>query len=53
MSRNATPSGFELGDELSPGALAWAPNGARLYAVSHDWTGTRPVTLHVLPVPAA
>ncbi|WP_433129627.1 YncE family protein [Micromonospora sp. CA-240977] len=43
---------FELGDELSPGALAWAPNGARVYAVSYDWTGARPVTLHVLPVPA-
>ncbi|MFG1839248.1 hypothetical protein ACGFH8_12525 [Micromonospora sp. NPDC049175] len=43
---------FELNDELSPGALAWAPNGARVYAVSYDWTGVRPVTLHVLPVPA-
>ncbi|MET8280170.1 hypothetical protein [Micromonospora sp. NPDC005174] len=43
---------FELGDDLSSGALAWAPNGARLYAVSYDWTGAHPVTLHVLPVPA-
>ncbi|MBQ1037986.1 hypothetical protein [Micromonospora sp. C81] len=43
---------FELGDELSPGALAWAPNGARVYAVSYDWTGANPATLHVLPVPA-
>ncbi|WP_157552448.1 YncE family protein [Micromonospora sp. NRRL B-16802] len=45
---------FELGnDELSPGALAWSPNGARVYAASYDWTGARPVALHVLPVPAA
>ncbi|MFF0150457.1 hypothetical protein [Micromonospora sp. NPDC005203] len=43
---------FELNDDLSPGALAWAPNGARVYAVSYDWTGDHPVTLHVLPVPA-
>ncbi|MFE0530825.1 YncE family protein [Micromonospora parva] len=52
-----TPDGtelarFELGDELSPGALAWSPNGARLYAVAYDWTGVNQATLHVLPVPA-
>ncbi|SCE69840.1 YncE family protein [Micromonospora chokoriensis] len=44
---------FELGDELSSGALAWSPNGARLYAVAYDWTGANQATLHVLPVPAA
>ncbi|MEU7917574.1 hypothetical protein ACGFIP_25390 [Micromonospora zamorensis] len=43
---------FELGDELSPGGLAWSPNEARVYAVTSDWTGARPATLHVLPVPA-
>ncbi|CCH16101.1 YncE family protein [Micromonospora lupini] len=52
-----TPDGtelarFELGDELSDGALAWAPNGARLYAVAWDWTGVDQATLHVLPIPA-
>ncbi|MDG4807952.1 hypothetical protein O7634_14445 [Micromonospora sp. WMMD1120] len=52
-----TPDGtelarFELGDELSPGALAWSPNGARLYAVAYDWTGVNQATLHVLPAPA-
>ncbi|MBM0274745.1 YncE family protein [Micromonospora tarensis] len=51
-----TPDGtelarFELGDELSSGALAWSPNGARLYAVGYDWTGVTQATLHVLPVP--
>ncbi|WP_112679025.1 YncE family protein [Micromonospora saelicesensis] len=44
---------YELGDELSAGGLAWAPNEARVYAVTSDWTGARPATLHVLPVPAA
>ncbi|MEH0931869.1 YncE family protein [Micromonospora sp. CPCC 205558] len=53
-----TPDGtelarFELGDELSSGALAWSPNGARLYAVAYDWTGVDQATLHVLPIPAA
>lgn len=43
---------YELGDELSAGGLAWAPNEARVYAVTSDWTGARPATLHVLPVPA-
>ncbi|MFF0466628.1 hypothetical protein ACFYPX_04175 [Micromonospora zamorensis] len=43
---------FELGDELSPGGLAWSPNETRVYAVTSDWTGARPATLHVLPVPA-
>ncbi len=36
---------FELGDALLPGALAWAPNGRRLYAVDEG------ANLHVLPVP--
>ncbi|SCG50475.1 YncE family protein [Micromonospora humi] len=44
---------FELGSDLAPGGLAWSPNGARLYAITTDWTGARPTTLHVLPVPAA
>lgn len=44
---------FELGGLLVPGGLAWSPNGARLYAITSDWTGTVPATLHVLPVPAA
>ena len=44
---------FELGADLVPGGLAWSPNGARLYAITSDWTGARPATLHVLPVPAA
>ncbi|MEU8216034.1 hypothetical protein AB0C47_09730 [Micromonospora taraxaci] len=44
---------YELGAELSAGGLAWSPNGARVYAVTSDWTGARPATLHVLPVPAA
>ncbi|WP_433652699.1 YncE family protein [Micromonospora zamorensis] len=43
---------YELGDELSAGGLAWSPNGARVYAVTWDWTGARPAMLHVLPVPA-
>ncbi|MEU5669545.1 YncE family protein [Micromonospora sp. NPDC047762] len=43
---------YELGDELPAGGLAWSPNGARVYAVSWDWTGARPAMLHVLPVPA-
>ncbi|MFG3553109.1 YncE family protein [Micromonospora sp. NPDC047557] len=52
------PDGTELtrfvlgGGELSQGALAWSPNGLRLYAVSYDWTGRNRATLHVLPVPA-
>ncbi|MET8370258.1 hypothetical protein ABZU42_11055 [Micromonospora profundi] len=52
------PDGTELnrfvlgGGELSPGGLAWSPNGARLYALSYDWTGRNQATLHVLPVPA-
>ncbi|MCZ7439705.1 hypothetical protein O7598_25110 [Micromonospora sp. WMMC241] len=44
---------FELGGLLVDGGLAWAPNGARLYAITSDWTGAVPATLHVLPVPAA
>jgi sugar lactone lactonase YvrE len=43
---------FELGDNLVSGALAWAPGGTRLYAVSQHWSGGAP-TLHVLPAPAA
>ncbi|MEV4763384.1 hypothetical protein AB0J89_12210 [Micromonospora chokoriensis] len=43
---------FELGGNLSPGALAWSPNGARLYAVAYHWTGVNQATLHVLPAPA-
>ncbi|BCJ40581.1 hypothetical protein GCM10010168_74310 [Actinoplanes ianthinogenes] len=48
---------FELGGTdhtLVPGALAWSPNGRRLYAVSNDgYLHTTPAQLHVLPVPAA
>jgi hypothetical protein len=47
---------FELGQTLVPGALAWAPNGRRLYAASEGpwWEEPRsPGLLHVLPVPAA
>ncbi|WP_444949968.1 hypothetical protein [Micromonospora ureilytica] len=52
-----TPDGtelarFELRDELGDGALAWSPNGQRLYALSYDWSGRDQATLHVLPVPA-
>jgi hypothetical protein len=36
---------FELGDDLVQGALAWSPNGRRLYAVDQG------ANLHVLPVP--
>lgn len=43
---------FELGENLVPGALAWAPGGRRLYAVSQHWSGGAP-SLHVLPAPAA
>lgn len=43
---------FELGENLVSGALAWAPGGRRLYAVSQDWSGGAP-SLHVLPVAAA
>ncbi|MCI4064339.1 hypothetical protein MRQ36_17735 [Micromonospora sp. R77] len=43
---------YELGGTLVPGALAWQPNAARLYAVTSDWTGATPATLHVLTVPA-
>ena len=42
---------FELGGNLVPGALAWAPDGASLYAVSQRSSGAP--RLHVLPVPAA
>ncbi|GAA4587157.1 sugar lactone lactonase YvrE [Actinoplanes octamycinicus] len=41
---------FEVGgsgDTLVPGALAWSPDGSRLYAVTEGGH------LHVLPVPAA
>jgi sugar lactone lactonase YvrE len=43
---------FELGENLVSGALAWAPGGGRLYAVSQHWSGGAP-SLHVLPAPAA
>ncbi|MFY1687606.1 YncE family protein [Plantactinospora sp. WMMB782] len=42
----------ELGENLVAGALAWAPGGGRLYAVSQHWSAGAP-TLHVLPAPAA
>ncbi|MFE0589653.1 hypothetical protein [Micromonospora echinospora] len=44
---------YELGAELVAGALAWSPNGARLYAVTADWQGVAPATLHVLTPPSA
>jgi len=43
---------FELGENLVDRALAWAPGGRRLYAVSQDWFAGPP-TLHVLTVPAS
>ncbi|WP_416901070.1 hypothetical protein [Micromonospora echinospora] len=53
-----TPDGteqvrYELGAELVAGALAWSPNGARLYAVTADWQGNVPAALHVLTPPTA
>ncbi|WIM93980.1 hypothetical protein ACTOB_005978 [Actinoplanes oblitus] len=55
---NGTPvTRFELGGSdhtLVSGALAWAPNGRRLYAVSDDGLPNgAPAQLHVLPIPAA
>lgn len=46
---------FELGarlQNLAPGALAWSPDGTRLYAVTAELWGSRtnPATLHVLTV---
>ncbi|MCG5468595.1 hypothetical protein LADH09A_002463 [Micromonospora sp. LAH09] len=52
------PDGSELtrfvlgGGELSAGGLAWSPNGARVYALSYDWSARNQATMHVLPVPA-
>ncbi|WP_422773449.1 hypothetical protein ACN28C_11335 [Plantactinospora sp. WMMC1484] len=46
-------SAVELGENLVSGALAWAPGGGRLYAVSQHWSAVEPPVLHVLPVPAA
>lgn len=42
---------FELGEDLVDRALAWSPNGARLYAVTARFGGADPpvpATLHVL-----
>ncbi|MBM0234857.1 hypothetical protein JNW91_25425 [Micromonospora sp. STR1_7] len=52
-----TPDGtelarFELTGKLVPGAVAWSPNGARLYAVSDDWPNANQAILHILPIPA-
>ncbi|BCJ40582.1 hypothetical protein GCM10010168_74300 [Actinoplanes ianthinogenes] len=48
---------FELGGTdhtLTPGALAWSPDGSLLYALSDGgYPYTTPAQLHVLPVPAA
>lgn len=47
---------LELGQLLVDGALAWAPGGNRLYAVSAtpSWAGPPvPATLHVVRVPTA
>ncbi|MEE6260831.1 hypothetical protein [Plantactinospora sonchi] len=41
---------FVLDESLVARALAWAPNGQRLYAVTQHWSAGAPM-LHVLPVP--